>query len=79
MKNYKKIVSNHVKNNVGWVFLKNTVSTHVWDKIWDIVRIRVYDVIWNNVGNTIEDDIWAIIDNHKLFQYNHLQQYKDNL
>jgi hypothetical protein len=79
MKNYHKLVKNKVKD-------KN------FDKIWDIVCETVYwngvnnvlfnveiivdNTVWYNVKNTVENNMY---NNHKPFQFNDLQQYKNNI
>jgi hypothetical protein len=75
MKDYSRIVRDNVWAKGAHNFF-NKFSTKVGNTIrnnvWNPVMRNVNWNIRNNVDNTI-------LYNHNLFQYNHLQQYKDNL
>jgi hypothetical protein len=71
MNHINKIVRNNVWTLVRFDACFN-VSNTVENIIRDNVRSIATDVMWVNIG----ENVWH---NHKLFKYNDLQQYKDNL
>jgi hypothetical protein len=67
MKNYIFIVYYNVYRKV----LVN-IENDDWHNVRDTVRENVWEIVRNNVY----DKVW---DNYKLFNYNSLQQYKNNI
>ena len=63
MKEYTTIVDYNVRHNVN-----NNFSVNIENNVGRNVRT----IIWRNIGR-------PVMNNHKLFQYNSLRQYKDTL
>jgi hypothetical protein len=73
MKHITEIVRYTVRLKVHWDTVRNNiVSDIIRDNVWNNVR----NTIWVNVGNNVGNNV---LYNYKLFHYNYLQQYKDNL
>jgi fructosamine-3-kinase len=78
MKNYKSIVRNIVWEHVGTnVQNIDTITKQIQNIGWNHIDNIVKNTVQINIWNTIFDTIY--IKNRNSFQYNHLQQYKDNL
>ena len=72
MKNYKTIVEHYLNNNG----CDNNVSKIVKENVNVKVRIIVWDIVYNNIWITVVN---KVIHNHNPFNYNSIQQYKNNL
>jgi hypothetical protein len=71
MKNYTEIVFDTAENKV-WNTVRQNIGRKVRDNVGYTVRIPVsINIFW---ANTVCDIVY-----YKLFQYNDLEQYKDNL
>jgi hypothetical protein len=67
MKNYIDIVRDTGLHNVNM-----NVSINIRRIVWR----NVSNTVWLNVRDNVRNNVW---DKHKLFEYNYLKQYKDNL
>jgi hypothetical protein len=56
--------------------LINIVVKKIQSMIHYNIRMFVWDVVWRNIHRTVRNHVF---NNDNLFQYNSLQQYKDNL
>jgi hypothetical protein len=82
----------HIELNKIWQHIYQNVRNHVGHKIdstnkknrcydvynhpKNIISTTVDQIIRINVRRCVANRVWY---NHKLFKYNHIQQYKDNL
>ena len=74
MKNYKTIVKDVVWINVYW-----TITDVYWD-VRDIISNNVNNTVWLNVRDNVRNIIWnKVWKPVKLFEYNDLEQYRNNL
>jgi hypothetical protein len=83
MKNYKEIVDYNVFRKV-LVNIENDdgcdIERNVFYKVENTVKNIVSNNVWSNVAWNVRDNVGnKVFDNHNLFQYNSLRQYKDNL
>jgi hypothetical protein len=75
MKNYTEIVRNIVYRKVS-----DTIRTIIYGDIRTIVSDNVVNNVSNNVYWNVRDNVRNNVwDKRELFNYNSLQQYKDNL
>jgi hypothetical protein len=70
-----KVVHFNIENNVR-IEIRNIVSRTVHIIVLNIVSNNVWGTVAWNVKNNVSN---RVIYNHKLFKYNDLKQYKDNL
>jgi hypothetical protein len=60
------------------IYLKfcNNINAHDWNNIDDFVCNPVSNTIWITIHNAVNS---SVNGSYKLFHYNSIQQYKDNL
>jgi hypothetical protein len=75
MKHITDIVNNMVWWNV-WRYFKKTVNGHDYNTVIPNVEDNVWNTVRRNISNNVVNNMRIY---YKSFQYNVLQQYKDNL
>ena len=69
-----------MNTKIQYFVVYDNVMNTVWYKVW----INVRNIVFNNVRDTVDNNVYdtvrnKILFNRKLFKFNDLQQYKDNL
>jgi hypothetical protein len=88
MKHITEIVRLKVRLKVHWDTVENNILDDISCDIRTIISNNVTHTVWVNVSNNVTHTVWVNVSNngynnvlctHKVFDFNPIQQYKDNI